>query len=409
MLKLNLYFFFFNKLIILSSPIRIKKLKKSYFTSEYVTKGHPDKIADQISDAILDELLRQDAASRAAVETTVEKDYFHIMGEVTTKARLNAEEIARRTIREIGYTDPSLGFSDSSEARIKLHEQSPDISMGVDSSYDDKGQQGAGDQGLMFGYAVGETRQLMPLALMASRELTDLLTARREDGSLPYLRPDGKSQVTVEYEGRKVRRIDTVVISTQHDESVTLGQLRSDIMENIVEASSFRNLMDDDTRFFINPTGRFVLGGPAADTGLTGRKIIVDTYGGRAHHGGGAFSGKDATKVDRSAAYALRNIAKTIVSSGVADECELQVAYAIGVAEPVSVLVDTFGTARIDEEKIEAFVRDNFDLRPGAIIDNLGLRNPIFLDTARYGHFGRPGYSWEKVDQELVGKLAGLI
>lgn len=379
-----------------------------YFTSECVTKGHPDKIADQISDAILDSLLKEDPSSRCACEVTVEKDYIHIMGEVTSKAVVDYERVVRDTVASIGYTDSSLGFSDKSELRIKLNTQSPDISMGVDSSYDEK-DQGAGDQGIMFGYAVAETEEFMPLSLVMARELTDALSQARESGLLPYLRPDGKSQVTVEYRDGRLERIDAVVVSTQHSEEVSLESLRSDIEEKIIRRSRYAGLMDEKTKIFINPTGRFVLGGPAADTGLTGRKIIVDTYGGKAHHGGGAFSGKDSSKVDRSASYALRNVAKTIVASGICYECELQVSYAIGVSRPISLYIDTFGTSKVDEDRILEFVNENFDLRPRAIIERYGLRSPIFSETARRGHFGIKGYPWEEVDPVLIEKLKALL
>ncbi len=375
---------------------------KSYFTSESVTKGHPDKVADQISDAILDALLLSDPYSRSAVETTVEEGRCHIMGEVTTKADVDFESVARRTIRDIGYTSPLLGFSDQSEISVSIHAQSPDIAMGVDSL-------GAGDQGMMFGYATDETEELMPLSLMLSRSLSDRLTYLREKGECPWMRPDGKSQITLLYENGRIKAIDTVVVSVHHREDIELQDLRREVMEKVILPVLPSSLLSSDTRYFINPTGRFVLGGPAADTGLTGRKIIVDTYGGHAHHGGGAFSGKDSTKVDRSASYAARNIASTIVSAHAAKKAEVQLAYAIGVKEPISIHVDTFGTSSLDEEVIVRWIRDNWDLSPSGIISLFSLRRPIFYQTASSGHFGHKEFPWEKVDEEKKERLQKLF
>ena len=375
---------------------------KSYFTSESVTKGHPDKVADQISDAILDALLLSDPYSRSAVETTVEEGRCHIMGEVTTKADVDFESVARRTIRDIGYTSPLLGFSDQSEISVSIHAQSPDIAMGVDNL-------GAGDQGMMFGYATDETEELMPLSLMLSRSLSDRLTDLREKGECPWMRPDGKSQITLLYEDGRIKAIDTVVVSVHHREDIELQDLRREVMEKVILPVLPSSLLSSRTRYFINPTGRFVLGGPAADTGLTGRKIIVDTYGGHAHHGGGAFSGKDSTKVDRSASYAARNIASTIVSAHGAQKAEVQLAYAIGVKEPVSIHVDTFGTSSLDEEVIVRWIRDNWDLSPSGIISLFSLRRPIFYQTASSGHFGHKEFPWEKVDEEKKERLQKLF
>ena len=375
---------------------------KSYFTSESVTKGHPDKVADQISDAILDALLLSDPYSRSAVETTVEEGRCHIMGEVTTKADVDFESVARRTIRDIGYTSPLLGFSDQSEISVSIHAQSPDIAIGVDNL-------GAGDQGMMFGYATDETEELMPLSLMLSRSLSDRLTYLREKGECPWMRPDGKSQITLLYEDGKIKAIDTVVVSVHHREDIELQDLRREVMEKVILPVLPSSLLSSRTRYFINPTGRFVLGGPAADTGLTGRKIIVDTYGGHAHHGGGAFSGKDSTKVDRSASYAARNIASTIVSAHAAQKAEVQLAYAIGVKEPVSIHVDTFGTSSLDEEVIVRWIRDNWDLSPSGIISLFSLRRPIFYQTASSGHFGHKEFPWEKVDEEKKERLQKLF
>ncbi len=378
-----------------------RKKMKSYFTSESVTKGHPDKVADQISDAILDSLLEQDPYSRCAAETTVEKDKCHVMGEVTTKAKVDYNEIIRNTIRSIGYKDPSLGFSDQSEISVTLHTQSPDIAMGVDN-------EGAGDQGLMFGYATNETEALMPLSLMLSRSLTDKLTELRETKQNDWMEPDGKSQITLLYENGEPRAVDTVVVSIQHKREIELEDLRREVMEKVIKETIPYHLLTPETKYFINPTGRFVLGGPAADTGLTGRKIIVDTYGGHAHHGGGAFSGKDATKVDRSASYAARNIAATIVKSGLYKRAEVQLSYAIGVKDPVSIHVDTFGEEKISEEKLIEWIRKEWDLSPKGIIETFSLRSPIFLSTAQSGHFGHSEFSWEKIDEKKVENLLSI-
>ena len=373
----------------------------SYFTSESVTKGHPDKVADQISDAILDAILTQDPYSRCAAETTVEENRCHVMGEVTTKAKVDYKEIIRDTIRGIGYTDPRLGFSDQSEISVTLHTQSPDIAMGVDN-------EGAGDQGLMFGYATNETEALMPLSLMLSRALTDKLTELRETKKNHWIEPDGKSQITLLYENGVPCAVDTVVVSIQHKKEIELEDLRREVMENVIRETIPSSLLTPKTKYFINPTGRFVLGGPAADTGLTGRKIIVDTYGGHAHHGGGAFSGKDATKVDRSASYAARNIAATIVKSGLYKRAEVQLSYAIGVKDPVSIHVDTFGEEKISEEKLIEWIRKEWDLSPKGIIETFSLRSPIFLSTAQSGHFGHSEFSWEKIDEKKVENLLSI-
>ena len=369
-------------------------MRKRFFTSESVTEGHPDKVCDQIADRILDAMLAQDPLTRSACEVMACTDRLFIIGEVTTKANVDFEKIARDTIRSIGYTDPEIGFdADSCVITNCLHAQSPDISMGVDN-------EGAGDQGMMFGYASNETPTLMPLPASLAHTITRRLAALRKDGTIPYLRPDGKAQVTVEYDkDDKPLRIDTIVCSTQTTEEATQEQIRKDVIEKVIRPCIPENMIDDNTKFLINPTGRFVVGGPNGDSGLTGRKIIVDTYGGMGRHGGGAFSGKDPTKVDRSAAYMARHIAKSIVASGLADRCELQIAYAIGVAEPVSVLVDTFGTNKIPEEEIESKVKAQFDMRPKAIIEYLDLRKPVYGDHCNYGHFGYNGEnapSWEK-------------
>lgn len=381
------------------------------FTSESITNGHPDKVCDQIADGILDALLSQDPLSRSACEVTAEPGAVHIMGEITTKANVDYKEIARKVIRKIGYTKPEYGFDDSAAITSSIHQQSSDIAMGVDSAYEDSSTLGAGDQGMMFGYATDETEECMPLVLSLSRNLAMALRDARESGKLPFLRPDGKSQITVEYDGRTAKRIDTVVLSTQHDEDIKLDDLRHEILEEIIKPNLPGNLLDENTRYFINPTGRFVLGGPAADTGLTGRKIIADTYGGYAHHGGGAFSGKDPTKVDRTASLALRNIAKTIVLSKAAAECELQAAYAIGVAEPVSIAVFTYGTGKVSDEEILKWIDRNYDLRPEGMIRNYDLRRPIYLDSASFGAFGRRDVSlpWETINQKALEELSALI
>ena len=382
---------------------------KFLFASESITEGHPDKVCDQISDRILDALLEQDPMSRCACEVTAEPGAVHIMGEITTGAEVNYEECARQVIRRIGYTKDEYGFTDKCRITCSLHKQSADIAMGVDNAMDDEKALGAGDQGMMFGYACNETPSYMPLAIQLANELTRRLTFVRRAGILTYLRPDGKSQVTVEYVDGKPHRIGAIVISAQHDPNVSIGQLREDIMDHVIHPVIPDTLWDANTKIYINPTGRFVLGGPAADTGLTGRKIIADTYGGFARHGGGAFSGKDPTKVDRSAAYMARFIAKHIVAAGLADKCEIQLSYAIGVAQPVSIMVDTFGTSKIPEDVIQSWVMLHIDLRPGAIIETLNLRRPIYEKTASYGHFGREEFPWEKLNEELISQLQALL
>ncbi len=394
------------------------------FTSESVTEGHPDKVADQISDAVLDAILKDDPMGRVAVETFAITGQVHIAGEVTTSTYIDIPKLVRATVAEIGYDRSDVGFdAHTCGVNVSIDEQSADIAMGVDASYETQHKQhdgqkgdiydltGAGDQGMMFGYACRETSSLMPMPITLAHDLTRSLAKVRKSGQLKYLRPDGKSQVTVEYENDKPVRVDAVVISTQHDPDVSLEQIRKDVTEQIIDQIIPRSLRDDKLRVYVNPTGRFVIGGPMGDAGLTGRKIIADTYGGMARHGGGAFSGKDPTKVDRSAAYAARYVAKNVVAAGLADRCEVQVAYAIGVAHPVSVLVETFGTAKIDEEKIAELVKAHFDLRPAAIIANLDLRRPIYKQTASYGHFGRPDLDlpWEKTDKaEALRSAAGL-
>ena len=391
--------------------ILIIDFMRRLFTSESITNGHPDKVCDQIADGILDELLKQDASSRSACEVTAEPGALHIMGEITSKADIDYQEIARKVIRSIGYTKSEYGFDDSLNISVSLHKQSPDIAMGVDSAFEDSSTLGAGDQGMMFGYASAETEEYMPLALSLSRKLAMALRDAREQNTLSYLRPDGKSQVTVEYEGREPCRISTVVLSAQHDEDVSLEKLRKEIKECVIIPHLPKNLIDDNTLFLINPTGRFVLGGPAADTGLTGRKIIADTYGGYAHHGGGAFSGKDPTKVDRSAALVLRNVARTVVASGAAAECEVQAAYAIGVAEPVSLAVFTFGTGKVSDEKIIKWIRDNYDLRPSGMIERFHLRTPFYQKSASFGPFGRTDvtFPWEVSEEDAIESLRKLI
>ncbi|HEX5283997.1 MAG TPA: methionine adenosyltransferase [Bryocella sp.] len=366
------------------------------FTSESVTEGHPDKIADQISDAILDACLKQDPSSRVACETLTCTGLVVVAGEITTQAYVDFQTLVRETIREIGYDDALKGFDCNTCGVIStINRQSPDIAQGVDTG-------GAGDQGMMFGYATNETPELMPTPISLAHRLTEKLTEVRKNGKLPYLRPDGKSQVTVEYDANyRPVRVDAVVISTQHAENVTNEQLRKEILEQVIKAVIPAELLDGKTKYHINPTGRFVIGGPMGDTGLTGRKIIVDTYGGMGRHGGGAFSGKDPTKVDRSAAYMARYVAKNIVAAGLADRCEVQLAYAIGVAEPVSVRIDTFGTATVSEQRLIELIRENFSLTPKGIIESLNLRRPIFKKTAAYGHFGRTGetFTWEATDK----------
>lgn len=383
--------------------------ERHLFTSESVSEGHPDKIADQISDAILDAILTEDPQAHVACETTVTTGLVLVVGEISTTAYVDIQKIVRDTIREIGYTKESGFDPDSVGVLTALDEQSPDIALGVNDSYEAKEGQtdpldkiGAGDQGMMFGYAINETKELMPLPILLSHQLMQKIAKLRKDGTITYLRPDAKAQVTVEYDdNEKPVRVDTVVVSTQHDPDVTLAQIRQDIETQVIRAVIPANLLDDQTKIYVNPTGRFVLGGPQADSGLTGRKIIVDTYGGFARHGGGCFSGKDATKVDRSASYAARYIAKNAVAAGLAERLEVQLAYAIGVAQPVSVSVNCFGTNKIAEEKIQQAIRENFDLRPAGIIKMLNLRRPIYKQTAAYGHFGRTDVDlpWEHLDK----------
>ncbi len=381
--------------------------ERRLYTSESVTEGHPDKICDQISDAILDAILSQDPEGRVACETATTTDFVVIMGEITTTAQVDYEKIARDTIRKIGYTDKEIGFdADTAEVLIKIHEQSPDIAMGVDKSLETKEgseeENGAGDQGMMFGYATNETKELMPAPISYSHKLTKALSKLRKDGELPYLRPDGKAQVTVEYnENGEVDRIEAVVCSTQHTADVSIEQVRKDIKKKLFDKVLPQNLIDENTKFFINPTGQFIIGGPNGDAGLTGRKIIVDTYGGMGRHGGGAFSGKDPSKVDRSGAYAARYVAKNIVAAGLAEQCEVQISYAIGVANPTSISVDTHGTGKVSSAKLVEIIRENFDLRPSGIIKMLDLKRPIYSKTASYGHFGRDDIElpWEKTDK----------
>jgi len=375
-------------------------MTKYLFTSECVTMGHPDKVADQISDAILDALLEQDPNSRVACETMVTTGLVVIAGEVTTNAQINYQEVVRNTIKDIGYTDPNIGFDyKGCGVMVTLDKQSADIAVGVDESGDK--EQGAGDQGMMFGYACKETPELMPLPMSLARKLANKLAEVRQSGELEYLRPDGKTQVTINYEGDKPISVDAIVLSTQHAKGISQDKLREDIIEKVVKPTIPAELLTDDTVYHINPTGIFEVGGPHGDCGLTGRKIIVDTYGGMGRHGGGAFSGKDSSKVDRSAAYMARYVAKNIVAADLADRCEVQLAYAIGVAAPVSIKVDTFGTGKVAEEELTEIVKKNFSLKPKDIVTNLGLRNPIFLHTAKYGHFGGDPEKlpWEKTDK----------
>lgn len=393
-------------------------MERHFFTSESVTEGHPDKMCDQISDAILDELLKQDPMSRVACETCTTTGLVMVMGEITTKGYVDIQKVVRETVAEIGYTRAKFGFDAATcGVMVAIDEQSPDIAMGVDKALEAKESKmtddeieaiGAGDQGMMFGFATNETEEYMPYAISLAHKLSRQLTKVRKDGTLSYLRPDGKTQVTVEYdENNKPARLEAVVLSTQHDEQVTQEEIHKDIKKHVFDVIIPAEMVDDQTKFFINPTGRFVIGGPHGDSGLTGRKIIVDTYGGFARHGGGAFSGKDCTKVDRSAAYAARYVAKNIVAAGLADRCEIQLSYAIGVAQPTSIMVDTDGTGKLSDEKFVEIIRENFDLRPAGIIKMLDLRRPIYKQTAAYGHFGRNDLDlpWERLDKvELLKK-----
>ena len=375
---------------------------KKLFTSESVTEGHPDKVCDLISDSVLDAMLEQDPNSRVACETCANENFVMVMGEITSNAKVNVEEIVRNAIREIGYTKEEYGFNaDTCEIKVMLKKQSSDIAMGVNSSLEEKSGEdelgeGAGDQGIIFGYACNETESYMPAPIHYAHKLAERLTFVRKSGLVTYLRPDGKTQVTIEYDGDKVKRVDTIVVSTQQDDNIEHGQIEKDIIEHVIKPIIPEELLDENTKYYINPTGRFVIGGPVGDSGLTGRKIIVDTYGGYAPHGGGAFSGKDPTKVDRSAAYMMRKIAKDIVKQGLADKCQIQVAYAIGVAKPVSVCVDTYGTGKVSNEEILEKIQREYDMTPKGIMKTLDLRKPIYKTTTNYGHFGKEHLSWEQ-------------
>ena len=383
-------------------------MRKTLFTSESVTEGHPDKVADRISDSILDEIIAKDPIARVACETLVTTGQVHVVGEISTNCYVDIPKIIRNAIRDIGYTNSAYGFdADTVGVLVSLDEQSPDIAQGVNNAFDDENEIGAGDQGMMFGYATKETPEFMPLPISLAHKLARRLAeVRKVTREVDYLRPDGKTQVTIAYEGRKPVSVDTIVISTQHNPEISLEQIKSDMIEHVIKKIVPNELLTAETKIFVNPTGKFVIGGPQGDSGLTGRKIIVDTYGGWARHGGGAFSGKDPTKVDRSASYAARYVAKNIVAANLADECEIQLAYAIGVAEPVSIRVDSFGTAKIDEKIIEKLVKENFDLRPAGIIKMLDLRRPIYKKTSAYGHFGRTDvdFPWERTDKADVLK-----
>ena len=392
-------------------------MSKYLFTSESVTEGHPDKICDQISDGVLDAILALDPMARVACETCVTTGLVVVMGEITTKANVDYQSIVRSTVREIGYDRAKYGFDcDTCAVLSSIHEQSPDIAMGVDKSAEAKAgdisdsyDTGAGDQGLMFGYACNETPELMPLPISLAHKMAKRLSEVRKNGTLPYLKPDGKTQVTVEYEDGTPKRLDAIVVSTQHGEDVTLEQIREDMIKYVIEPCVDGSFMDENTKIYVNPTGRFVVGGPQGDSGLTGRKIIVDTYGGYSRHGGGAFSGKDPTKVDRSASYAARYVAKNIVASGAADRCEVQIAYAIGVAKPVSVMIDTFGTGKVSDERIAEVVNELVDLRPAAIIERLKLRAPIYQQLAAYGHMGRVDLGGRRVMTELADTIKAKL
>ena len=380
---------------------------KNFFTSESVAIGHPDKVCDVVADSILDEYLRQDKNSRVACEVCASSDFMLIMGEITSNAKVDVKKIAKNVIKEIGYTEKGTGFSaDKVKIAVKLNKQSPDIALGVDNSTEVKNggedaydKIGAGDQGIMFGYACRETEELMPLPITLAHKMCAKLEEVRKTGKVNHLRPDGKGQVTVEYENGKPKRIEAVVLSSQHDKEISTEELRKELKEKVIDVVLPKEYLDENTKYYINPTGRFEVGGPAGDSGLTGRKIIVDTYGGKAPHGGGAFSGKDPTKVDRSATYMARYVCKNVVASGLADECQVQLAYAIGVAHPVSVLINTFGTGKVSDEELSKIVAKEFDLRPSAIIEKLSLRSPVYKNTASYGHFGKTEFAWEKTDK----------